>query len=82
MGGGGGSAAATTEVQEDPTFTGQMRQFGAGQAGLVQNQLNQAGLGGMIDPTQFQQTQAPVFKNPDEIELYLKSLGKTPAEYE
>lgn len=78
MGGDGGSAAATTEVQEDPTFTGQMRQFGAGQAGLVQNQLNQAGLGGMIDPSQFNQTTLPIFTNPSEIELYLQSLGKTP----
>jgi hypothetical protein len=81
MGGGGNSAAAAPVVQPDPEFTGQMRTFGAGQPDLVQQQLNMAGLGGMIDPTQFQQTQAPVFKNPDEIELYLKSLGKTPAEY-
>jgi hypothetical protein len=82
MGGGGNSAAATTQVQEDPAFTGQIRNFEVGQGDLIQSQLNMSGLGGLIDPTQFQQTQAPVFKNPDEIELYLKSLGKTPAEYE
>jgi hypothetical protein len=79
--GGGGSAAATTEVQADPEFTGQMRSFSEGQAGLLQQQLNQSGLGSMIDPTQFQSTSVPIFKNPAEIELYLQSMGKTPAEY-
>jgi hypothetical protein len=77
MGGGGSSAA---KVKPKPVFTGQMRDFGIGQAGLVQNQLEQAGLGGMIDPAQFGSTEIPIFKNPDEIELYLKSLGKKPAE--
>jgi hypothetical protein len=81
MGGGGNSeqAAAAQEQAANPAFTGQMRTFGAGQAGLVQNQLNQAGLGGMIDPSQFNQTTLPIFTNPSEIELYLQSLGKTPA---
>jgi hypothetical protein len=79
MGGGGGSAAATTEVQADPEFTGQMRNFVMGQPDMVQQQLNMAGLGGMIDPTQFQATNVPVFKNPAEIELYLKSLGENVA---
>ena len=82
MGGGGGSAAAITEVQKDPEFTGQMRTFGAGQPDLVQQQLNMAGLGGMIDPTQFQSTQMPILKNPAEIELYLKSIGKTPSTFD
>jgi hypothetical protein len=81
MGGGGGSAAATTEVQEDPTFTGQMRTFNAGQPNMVQQQLNMAGLGSLMDPTQYQTTRVPVFDNPAEIEEYLKSMGKTPAEY-
>lgn len=80
MGGGGGSAAATTEVQADPEFTGQMREFGIGQPQQVQNQLNMAGLGGMIGPAQFQQTSLPIFTNPAEIELYLQSIGKTPVD--
>lgn len=83
MGGGGNSeqaaAAAAQEQAVNPAFTGQMRTFGAGQPDLVQQQLNLAGLGGMLDPTQFQSTQMPFFKNPAEIELYLQSLGKTPA---
>lgn len=83
MGGGGNSeqaaAAAAQEQAANPAFTGQMRTFGAGQPDLVQQQLNLAGLGGMLDPSQFGSTQIPIFKNPNEIELYLKSLGKTPA---
>jgi hypothetical protein len=78
--GGGSSAAAVEEVVENPEFTGQMRDFGIGQPQQVQNQLDQAGLGGMLDPSQFQQTSLPIFTRPDEVELYLKSLGKTPAE--
>jgi hypothetical protein len=83
MGGGGNSeqaaAAAAQEQAANPEFTGQMRTFGAGQPDLVQQQLNLAGLGGMIDPSQFNQTTLPIFTNPSEIELYLQSLGKTPA---
>ena len=84
MGGGGNSeqaAAAVEEVVTNPAFTGQMRDFGIGQPQQVQNQLNMAGLGGMIDPAQFQQTSLPIFTNPAEIELYLQSIGKTPATY-
>jgi hypothetical protein len=81
MGGGGSSAAAAAPVVEpDPVFTGQMRDFGIGQPQQVQNQLNQAGLGGLIDPSQFQQTSLPIFTRPDEVELYLKSIGKTPVD--
>lgn len=81
MGGGGGSSTPTAVVkQPDPEFTGQMRNFELGQGDLIQSQLNMSGLGNFIDATQFQQSEVPIFKNPDEIELYLKSLGKTPAE--
>lgn len=81
---GGGSSAAAAEVVEEanPEFTGQMRTFGAGMPSTVQSQLNTAGLGGILDQTQFNQTTMPVFKNPAEIELYLKSLGKTPASFD
>ena len=81
MGGGGNSSTPAVVVkQPDPEFTGQMREFGIGQPTGIQDQLNMAGLGGMIDPAQFQQTNLPIFANPAEVELYLKSLGKTPAE--
>jgi hypothetical protein len=81
MGGGGGSSTPAAVVkQPDPEFTGQIRNFEVGQGDLIQSQLNMSGLGNFIDPTQFQQSEVPIFKNPDEIELYLKSLGKTPAE--
>jgi hypothetical protein len=81
MGGGGNSTAtAVEEVATNPEFTGQMREFGIGQPQQVQNQLNTAGLGGMIDPAQFQQSSLPIFANPAEIELYLQSIGKTPVD--
>jgi hypothetical protein len=77
MGGGGSSAA---KVEPKPVFTGQMRDFGIGQAGLVQNQLEQAGMASQITPEAFSQTSLPIFTRPDEVELYLKSIGKKPAE--
>jgi hypothetical protein len=81
MGGGGNSTAAAAAVEAaDPEFTGQMREFGIGRPTETQDQLNQAGLGGMIDTAQFEQSNLPIFANPEEVELYLKSLGKTPAE--
>lgn len=83
MGGGGNSeleTLAAAQTQTNPTFTGQMRQFGIGQPTETQDQLNQADLGLMVDAAQFEQSSLPIFKNPAEIELYLKSLGKTPAE--
>ena len=79
MGGGGDKKQVEEEKKANPTFTGQMRTFGAGQAGLIQQQLNQAGLGGMVDPSQFQQTTLPIFTRPDEVILYLQSQGLTPA---
>ena len=74
-------AAGVTAAQQqaNPAFTGQMRTFGAGQASMVQNQLNQAGLGGMVDPTQYRATTIPIITRPNEIEAYLQSLGLTPA---
>lgn len=81
MGGGGSeSAAAVEEVIENPAFTGQMRTFGVGMPTTVQNQLNSAGLGGMIDPSQFQQTTMPILTNPNDLKLYLQSLGIAPTE--
>lgn len=80
--GGGGSADTTTTAAEEtnPAFTGQMRTFGAGQPNMVQQQLNMGGLGGLLDPSQFQQTTMPILSNPGDLKLYLQSLGITPTE--
>ena len=80
MGGGNDEAqAATPQPQANPAFTGQMRTFGMGQPTLVQQQLNQAGLGGIIDPSQYKATTAPIFTNPAQVAEYLRSKGMTPA---
>jgi hypothetical protein len=77
MGGGNSSNTQAAVVKAaDPAFTGQIREFGAGQGDLVQQQLNMSGLGNFIDPTQFQQGEVPILNNPAEIEAYLKSMGK------
>lgn len=82
MGGGGPTDTTTTTATEEanPAFTGQMRTFGAGMPTAVQNQLNMGGLGGLLDPSQFQQTTMPILTNPGDLKLYLQSLGITPTE--
>jgi hypothetical protein len=56
-----------------------IRSFGGGLDPAVTAQLKAAGLLGIM-PSQspFQAVKVPILQTPDQVELYLKSLGKTP----
>jgi biotin carboxylase len=78
----GGSSKSKKNDDKQTTGGGQMPQmktFGGAVDPAVTAQLKAAGLLGIMPPqASFGSVSVPILTRPDEVEAYLKSIGKTP----
>ena len=76
---GGGKSRKKEEQATTTSQQPQTRTFGGGLDPRVVAQLQAGGLLGIMpQQSPFQSVTVPILSRPDELEAYLKSIGKTP----